>query len=303
MTQILQSRIASLLRPGLKAVFDPAVEMPAYWSQVFEKENSDKDFEIVTETSLLPIGRLKEEGASVTYGGMGQTNQTIIKNKRFGIGFIITYEAMKNNLYKTQFPKQAKALKISLDQGKEINCANIFNNAFDSAYTIGDGQALCSVNHPLSNGGVQANTFSTQVDLSEAALEQALTAISLFKTGEGTITNTQPKKLVVHPSNKWTASRLLNSQFRTGTANNDINAIYNSDAIPGGYLSNPYLTNTKAWFIVTDAPEGFKYYEREARVTGVYDDFDTDNIKVKAIDYYGISNNNHRSVFGSSGSL
>jgi phage major head subunit gpT-like protein len=293
--------IQSLLRPGLAAVFGDSYSMyNAQWAEIFEKHTSDKAVEIEVEVKLLGLAQLKAEGASTAYGEMGQRYVTNYINKYVSIGFIITRQAIKDNLYKSSFPMQAKALKDSMMQKKEVLGASVLNNGFSSSYPIGDGQPVFSTAHPI-DGATVANTFTVQADLNETSLETAIVGVQTFKDAAGLTVMTKPTKLIVPPQLQWTAARLLESQFRTNTANNDISAIYNTSAVPQGYRTNMFLTDTNAWFLMTDCSNGFKHYEREAMETDVYTDFDTDNLKAKAIERYSFGVSNFRGAWGSQG--
>lgn len=294
------AQIQNLLRPGLAAVFGDYPQYPAEWSEIFERHTSDKAVEIEVEVKLLGLASIKQEGASVAYGDMGQRYVTNYVHRYAAIGFIITRQAMKDNLYQSRFPLQAKALKNSLAQTKEILGASVLNNGFDTNYPIGDGKPVFSTAHPI-DGGTVANTFTVQADLNETSLQDAIVSISKFKDAAGLRIMTKPTKLIVPTELQFTAERLLKSEFRVGTANNDINAMYSIGSVPQGYRINHFLTDTNAWFLLTDAPNGFKYYEREAIETDVYTDFDTDNLKAKAIERYSFGVSNFRAGFGSQG--
>ncbi len=292
--------IRDLLRPGLAAVFGDYPMYPGQWSEIFEKHTSDKAVEIEVEVKLLGLAQIKAEGASTAYGEMGQRYVTNYVNRYTSIGFIITRQAIKDNLYQSSFPLQAKALRQSMEQTKEVLGAAVLNNGFSANFPIGDGQPLFSTAHPIDNGTV-ANTFSVQADLNETSLQDAIVGVQRFKDAAGLRIMTKPTKLIVPAELQWTATRLLESQFRTATANNDINAIYNNSAVPQGYRVNMFLTDTNSWFLLTDAPNAFKYYEREALETDVYTDFDTDNLKAKAIERYSFGCSNFRGGWGSQG--
>ncbi len=294
------SSIQALLRPGLADVFGDYPQGPAQWTEIFDRHTSDKAVEIDVEVKLLGLAQIKAEGASIAYDSMGQRYVTNYYHRYVGIGFIITRQAMKDNLYKSSFPLQAKALKDSMIQTKETLGAAVLNNGFDTNFPIGDGQPVFSTSHPI-DGGVVANTFTVQADLNETSLEDAIVGVQRFRDQAGLRKPVKQKKLIVPPELEWTATRLLNSQFRTDTANNDISAIYQNNAVPQGYRVNLYLTDTNAWFLMTDAPSGFKYYEREALETDVYQDFDTDNLKAKAIERYSFGVSNFRGAWGSQG--
>jgi hypothetical protein len=283
--------IRDLLRPGLAAVFGDYPMYPGQWSEIFEKHSSDKAVEIEVEVKLLGLAQIKAEGASTAYGEMGQRYVTNYVNRYTSIGFIITRQAIKDNLYQSSFPLQAKALRQSMEQTKEVLGASVLNNGFSSNFPIGDGQPLFSTAHPIENGTV-ANTFSVQADLNETSLQDAIVGVQRFRDAAGLRIMTKPTKLIVPAELQWTATRLLQSQFRVDTANNDINAIYNNSAVPQGHRVNMFLTDTNSWFLLTDAPNGFKHYEREALETDVYTDFDTDNLKAKAIERYSFGCSN-----------
>ena len=277
--------IRDLLRPGLAAVFGDYPMYPGQWSEIFEKHTSDKAVEIEVEVKLLGLAQIKAEGASTAYGEMGQRFVTNYVNRYTSIGFIITRQAIKDNLYQSSFPLQAKALRQSMEQTKEVLGASVLNNGFSASFPIGDGQPLFSTAHPIENGTV-ANTFTVQADLNETSLQDAIVGVQRFRDAAGLRIMTKPTKLIVPAELQWTATRLLQSQFRVDTANNDINAIYNNSAVPQGHRVNMFLTDTNGWFLLTDAPNGFKHYERESLETDVYTDFDTDNLKAKAIERY-----------------
>lgn len=294
--------IQNLLRPGLAAVFGGYPQYPAQWSEIFEKYTSDKGFEIEVEVKLLGLAEIRAEGAATAYDTMGQRYVTNYVHRYVSIGFIITRQAQKDNLYQSQFPLQAMAMRNSMTQAKESLGAAVLNNGFSASFPVGDGQPLYSVSHPLDSG-VLANTFSVTTDFNETSLENAIVAIQRFKDIAGLKTMAKPEKLIVAPPNQWAADRVLGSAYRTNTANNDISAVYNTSAIPEGYRVNQFLTSNSNWFIKTDAPNGFKYYEREPLETDVYTDFDTDNLKAKAIERYSFGVSNVRCTFGAQGSF
>lgn len=295
------TQIRDLLRPGLAAVFGDYDMYPSQWSEIFTKHTSDKAVEIEVEIKMLGLAAIKAEGASVSYDTMGQRYVTNYLHRYVGIGFIITRQAIKDNLYKARFPMQAKALKDSFGQTKEVLGAAVLNNGFDTNYPIGDGQPVYSTAHPIDTGTV-ANTFTVQADLNETSLQDAIVAIQKFRAASGLRVMVKPEKLIVPPELQWQANRLLNSQFRTDTANNDESAIYNTSAVPQGYRVNQFLTDTNAWFLMTNCDDGFKYYDREPLEIDMYTDFDNDNLKVKGIERYSFGVSNFRGGFGSSGS-
>lgn len=293
--------IKSLLRPGLNSVFGDYPMYPGQWSEIFTRNRSDKQAEIDVETRFLGLASLKTEGASIAYdNGMGERYVTTYLNQTIGLGFIITKEAMEDNLYKSAFPKQAQALRRSMEQTKEIRGAAVLNNGFNSAFAVGDGQALFSTSHPIDNGTV-ANTFTVQADLNEASLEQAVIGTQQFRDIAGLRVMVKPTKLVVPPQLQFTAERLLKTELRTGTGNNDINAMYSLSTVPQGYRVNQYLTDPNGWFLMTNADNGFNYFERTGLETDMTTDFDTKSIKVSAVERYSFGVSNWRAAWGSQG--
>ena len=295
------TQIRDLLRPGLAAVFGDYPMYPSQWTEIYERHTSDKAVEIEVEMKMLGLAQIKQEGASIAFDTMGQRYVTNYVHRYVGIGFIITRQAIKDNLYKSRFPLQQAALKRSLLQTKEVLGASVLNNGFDTNYPIGDGKPLFSTSHPI-DGSTVANTFTEQADLNETSLQDAITGVQRFKDVAGLRVMTKPKKLIVPTPQQWTADRILNSQFRTGTANNDINALYNTSAVPQGYRVNQFLTDDNAWYLLTDADNSFKYYDREPLEIDLYTDFDNDNLKVKAIERYSFGVSNFRGAWGSQGS-
>lgn len=294
------SEIVSLLRPGLKAVFGDYPTYPSQWSEIFESYESDKSVEIEVEMKMTGLAQIRAEGAPTAIDTMGQRIITQYAHKYIGLGFIITRQAQKDNLYKTRFPMISQALRNSMLQTKEILGAAVLNNGFNPNYPIGDGQALFSGQHPI-DGGTVRNTPSVQADLNEASLESAIVAVQQFRNQAGLIVMTKPEKLVVPPQGQFVADRLLHSAFRTNTADNDISAIYNTSAVPKGYAVNQFLTIPGSWYLMTDAPDGFKHYVRERIETDVYTDFSTDNIQCKAIERYSFGVSNFRAAYASQG--
>lgn len=292
--------IANLLRPGLAAVVGDYPMYPAQWSEIFERHTSDKAYEIEVEIRMLGLASIQGEGASVAYDTMGQRTVTNYLHRYVGLGFIITRQAIKDNLYKTRFPMQAKALRRSFEQTKEVLGAAVLNNGFDTNFPIGDGQPVFSLSHPIDSGTV-ANTFTVQADLNESSLEDAIIAVNKFKDVAGLRVMAKPQKLIGPPELQFQMARLLKSEFRTETGDNDISAVVNTNMVPQGYRVNQFLTDTDAWFLLTDAPDGFKYYERETFESDVFTDFDTKNLKVSGIERYSFGVTNWRAGFASSG--
>jgi hypothetical protein len=290
--------IANLLRPGLSAVFGDYPLYPSQWSDVFETYDSDKAVEIEVEMKMLGLAQIRPEGSPTAVDTMGQRIITNYVHKYVALSFSITRQAIMDNLYKTKFPLMVRALKKSMAQTKEVLAAGILNNGFSASFPIGDGQALFSTAHPI-DGNTVANTPSVSADLNEASLEAAIISIQQFKDQAGLIVQTKPEKLVVPPQGQFVAERLLGSAFRTNTANNDISAVYNVSAVPQGYRVNQYLTLPNTWYVITDAPDGFKHFVREPIETDVYTDFSTDNLLAKAVERYSFGVSNFRAGYAS----
>jgi hypothetical protein len=290
--------IQAMLRPGLADIFGDYPSMPAEWTQLYSKHTSDKATEIDLEIKLLGLASIKAEGASIAYDTMGQRYTTNYIHRYVGIGFVITRQAMKDNLYKSSFPLQAKALKDSMAQTKETLGASVFNNGFDTNFPIGDGRALFSLTHTIE-GGTLANTFAVQADLNETSLSDAITGVGRFLDAAGLKKPAKPKKLALPLEMRWAAERLLGSQKDPTSNHNAINVVYKSV----DYCINHWFTDTNSWYLLTDAPSGFKYYEREGYETDVYRDFDTHNLKAQAIERYSFGVTNFRAAWGSQGAV
>ena len=292
--------IQQLLRPGLAAVFGDYPNYPSQWSELFETYESDKAVEYEVEMRMLGLAQFRPEGGSTAFDNMGSRITTSYVHKYIALGFQISRQALVDNLYQSKFPLMAKALKKSMAQTKEVLGASIFNNGFLASFPIGDGQALFSTSHPI-DGGVVANTPTVQADLNEASLESALIQIQQFRDQANLLVQTQARKLVVSAQGQFTAQRLLESQFRTNTPNNDISAVYSMSMVPEGFRVNQYFTLPNMWVICTDAPDAGKMYSREALETDVYTDFQTDNLLAKAVERYSFGVSNFRGFYGSNG--
>jgi len=294
--------IVSLLRPGLQSVWGQMPTYPAQWTEIYKTYRSEKYQEIDVEMKFLGLADIKPEGANYASDTMAQRVITSYIMKRVGLAFEMTRESFEDNLYKTQFPQQVMSLHQSLSITKDILGTSVLNNAFNTGALLGDGQPLCSNNHPI-DGGVYSNSLAgnANVDFSEAGLEAAIIAIQKLPMQSGILAQVMPKKLIVPRELQFAASRLLNSQFRTDTANNDISAVYHGDYIPQGYRVNQYLLSPTAWFILTDANNGMKHFQRTNVSTDVYVNPDNDNIKCKADERYAFGCSNARAIFGSPG--
>tara|TARA_R110000868_G_scaffold103473_1_gene284924 strand:- start:7553 stop:8461 length:909 start_codon:yes stop_codon:yes gene_type:complete len=301
MAQINRSNIPSLLRPGLKTVFGNYNTFSDLYKEIYNIYRSDKATEYDMEMQGLGLAQIKQDGSPITMGSMQQGYITSYLHQFYGIGFQITRGAVEDNLYESDFPQQALQLRTSLQTLRNINSIYQFNNAFNQQSQVSDGQPLCSTVHPIQ-GGTLANTFNNPVGLTESALEEAITIMKQWKNLAGLNINTSPKSLLVPPRLGFQAARILKSSFRTGTANNDINAIVHDKYLPGGYIINPFLTSPYNWFILTDEPNGFKMFQRTNLDIDFIMDPVTDNTTVRAVERYSFGCSNWRGTFGAQGS-
>lgn len=302
MAQINRSSAPSLLRPGLKTVFADWMIYPEQWKSIYRYYTSDKAVEYDLEMQTLGLAQLKQDGAAVASGSFNQIYQTAYLHQYYGLSFEITRAAILDNLYDDQWSKDAEQLKNSLRTLKNINAAFLFNNAFNAASTVSDQQPMCSTAHPISTGTL-ANTFNVGVGLTEAALEEAITIIKSWLNAGGLNLDLSVTKLLVPQANAFNASRILNSDYQPDTANNPINPIKHDRYVPGGYVVNNFIQDPNAWFLLTDEPNGFKYFQREPLDIDFITDVVTDNVTVRAIERYSFGNSNWRSVFGSTTTL
>jgi hypothetical protein len=300
MSTITRAANPSLLRPGLADVFGDWNIYPALWKNVYKVERSDKAVEYTLEMQGLGVGQIQQEGAGPSQGFMQQGYMTAFVNQYYSSTFTITRANVMDNLYQSLFPQQAMQLRNSLDTLKNINAMAIFNNAFDASSTVSDGEPLCSTTHPISTGFL-SNTFTNGVGFTESAVEDAITIIRSWQNLAGLPINYQSIKCLVPQKQAFNAARIFKSQYQTGTANNDINAIVHDQYMPGGYLVNPYIQNGNYWFILTDC-ESFKYFLRENLDIDFITDVLTNNITVRALERYVFGCQNWRGVFGSQGS-
>lgn len=290
------------LQEGLNTVFGLEYRRyPEEWRAAFEVGNSNKAYEEDVLLAGLAGAPVKAEGAPVTYDAGGEAYTSRYVHETIALAFAITEEAEEDNLYGDIGAKYARALARSMQHTKEVKGAAIFNNGFNASYPGGDGVALFSASHPLWGGGTQSNTFATQADLSETALEEALIAISKWVDDRGIPVAIRGLRLVLPPDLQFIAERILASSQRPGSADNDINALKSKGMIPGGAHEMHRLTDPDAWFIVTDAMDGLKHMVRKSIQRGIEGDFETGNMRYKARERYSFGWSDHRGAFGSSG--
>lgn len=271
------------LQEGLNTVFGKSYRRhPELWRKLFEVITSTKAFEEEVMSVGLRIAPTKDEGSGVAYDVGADSYVARYDHLTFALAFAITEEAEEDGLYGSLGARYSKALANSIQETKEVNGHAIFNNGFSSSFPGGDGVSLFSTAHPLFGGGTLSNKLATPADLAEASLEDALNQISLWTDDRGLQLNIMGKTLVVPTNLRFIAWRLLMSEYRPGTGDNDINAINYSGMFPGGTVVSPYLTDTDAWFICTDCDDGLKSFERKKVARGMEGDFETGNVRYKA---------------------
>jgi len=301
MSVISTGNIPKLLWPGLNAVWGRNYdEHPVEYTDLFDVETSDKNYEEDVEMTGFGLVPIKNQGASITYDSETQGTVTRYTHISFGMGFIITREEMDDNLYEKKGVTRTKALAFSFRQTKENVAANVYNRAFNSSYTGGDGKELLATDHP-SLVGSQSNELAVSADLSEAALEDLAVQIMNATNSKGLRIALMPRSLIVPPALSFEATRILKSQLQNDTANNAINAMRAMGMFPEGIKVNHYLTDTDAFFVRTNVPEGMKLFQRVAAEFAQDGDFDTSNLKYKGYERYSVGWTDWRALFGSPG--
>jgi len=298
---ISRAQLAKELEPGLNALF--GLEYNRYeneHSAVFEEESSDRAFEEEVMLAGFSTAPVKEEGSSITFDDAQETYTARYTMETIALAFSITEEAIEDNLYDRLASRYTKALARSMAQTKQIKAASILNNAFSTSSPIGDGAALCSSSHPSISGN-QRNQLSTAADLNETSLEQMLIDISGITDERGLKVAIRGMKLIIPKELQFIAERLMATNLRTGTADNDTNAVKSMGMVPEGAVVNHFLTDTDAYFIKTDAPNGFKLFNRSPIKTAMEGDFDTGNMRFKARERYSFGVSDWRCVFGTAG--
>jgi len=296
---ISRAQLVKELEPGLNALF--GLEYKQYVNEaaeIFETENSDRAFEEEVMLSGFANAAVKPEGQGVTFDSAQETFTARYTNETIALAFAITEEAIEDNLYDRLASRYTKALARSMANTKQVKGAAVLNNAFNSSYAGGDGKELCATDHPTL-AGTFSNELATAADLNETSLEQALIDIAAFTDERGLKVAARGMKLVIPSALQFTAERLMKSKGRTGTADNDINAINNMGAVPEGYVVNHYLTDTAKWFVKTDVPNGLKHFTRAPLKTSMEGDFDTGNVRYKARERYVFGFSDPRGIFGS----
>ena len=300
---ISRAQLLKELLPGLNALF--GLEYAKYGEEhkeIFESESSDRSFEEETKLSGFSAAPVKNEGSAIEYDNAQESWTARYTHETIAMGFSVTEEAIEDNLYDSLSSRYTKALARAMAYTKQVKAASVLNNAFTgSGVTYGDGQVLCSTAHPLVSGGTNSNTLAVAADLNETSLEAAVIQIAGWTDERGLLIAAQPRKLVIPPALQFVATRLLDTEGRVGTADNDINAIRNNGSVPEGYTVNHYLTDSNAWFLMTDVPNGLKHFVRTPMQTSMDADFDTGNSRYKARERYSFGVSDPLGVFGSPG--
>ena len=302
---ISRAQLAKELEPGLNALFGQSYDSYVNeYEEIFAIEDSQRAFEeevLITGFGNAPT---KTEGQSVAFDNANEGYTARYTHDTVALAFALTEEALEDNLYDSLGRRYVKALAKSMQNTKEVKGASVLNNAFSTSFAGGDGKPLIATDHPLSGGGTLANRATTMADLNETSLEDNLIDISTFTDDRGLTISVKATKLVVPPQLVFVADRILNSTLRSGTADNDINAIRNTGVLPGGYTVNHFLTDPDAYFIltsVTDAGEGLKMFQRTAMETTMEPDFSTGNLRYKSRERYSFGHSDFRGIFGSQG--
>ena len=299
---ISRAQLLKELLPGLNALF--GMEYATYGQEhkeIYETETSERSFEEETKLSGFSAAPVKNEGSAIAYDNAQEAWTARYTHETIAMGFSITEEAVEDNLYDSLSSRYTKALARGMAYTKQVKAAYVLNNAFTGGPTYGDGVVLCSTAHPLVSGGTNSNRPTTGADLNETSLENAVIQIAAWTDERGLLIAAKPKKLVVPPSLMFVATRLLETELRVGTTDNDINALKNNGSIPEGYTVNHFLTDPNAWFLLTDVPNGLKHFVRTPVSTGMDGDFDTGNVRYKARERYSFGWSDPRGIYGSPG--
>ena len=300
---ISRAQLLKELLPGLNALF--GMEYARYGEEhkeIYETETSERSFEEETKLSGFSAAPVKNEGSAIAYDNAQEAWTTRYNHETIALGFSITEEAIEDNLYDSLSARYTKGLARAMAYTKQVKSAATINNGFSAAYPGGDGVALFSTAHPLVSGGTNSNRPATAADLNETSLENAVIQIAAWTDERGLLIAAKPKKLIVPPALQFVATRLLETNLRVGTADNDINALKNNGSIPEGYTINHYLTDTNGWYLTTDVPNGMKHFVRSPLANSMDGDFDTGNVRYKARERYSFGWSDPLGMFGSPGS-
>lgn len=299
MPVITRSQMMRELEPGLNAIFGANYKRyPEEHKDIFKVETSERAFEEELKIALFGAAPIKNEGQALTYDAAQEAWVARYNHETIALGFAITEEAIEDNLYVSLSKRYTEALAHSMAYTKQTKGASILNNAFNSSYKGGDGKPLCATDHPTVSGYTNANKSSTGADLNETSLEAATITIAGWRDERGLLIAAKPKRLIIPVNLMYVATRILETELRTGTADNDINALRTNGAIPEGYRVNHYLTDPDNWFIITDIPNGLKCFQRAPLKTAMEGDFDTGNVRYKARERYSFGWSDPLGIYG-----
>ena len=299
---ISRAQLLKELLPGLNALF--GLEYTRYGEEhkeIYETEKSERSFEEETKLSGFSAAPVKNEGSAIAYDNAQEAFTARYNHETIALGFSITEEAVEDNLYDSLSARYTKALARAMAYTKQVKAASVVNNGFSANYIGGDGVALFSTAHPLTNGGTNSNRPATGADLNETSLEAAVIQIAAWTDERGLLIAAKPRKLIIPPALMFVATRLLETSLRVGTTDNDINALKNNGSIPEGYTVNHFLTDTNGWYLTTDVPNGLKHFERTALANSMDGDFDTGNVRYKSRERYSFGWSDPLGMFGSPG--
>ena len=302
MAIINSGSFSKALWPGVNAWYGKAYdEFPVEWTDLFDKYTSRKAYEEDVGVTSFGLAQVKPEGQGIAYDQENQSFITRYTHINYALGFIVTREAFDDDQYDVIGERRARALAYSMRQTKENVAANVYSRAFNSSYTGGDGVSMISASHPNAAGGTQSNTLSVNANISEAALEQAIIDIARFTNDRGLKIQVMPESIIIPPELMFEAERILKSQYRVGTSNNEVSALVSMGKFRGGVKVNHYLTSTTAWYVRTNSPDGLKYFSRKDDSFTEDNDFDTENAKFKATARYSFGWTDWRGIYGAAG--
>jgi hypothetical protein len=299
---ISRAQLLKELLPGLNALF--GLEYARYGEEhkeIYDTETSERSFEEETKLSGFTAAPVKNEGSAIRYDNGQEAWTARYNHETIAMGFSLTEEAIEDNLYDSLSARYTKALARSMAYTKQVKAAAVINNGFSSSYAGGDGVALFSTAHPLVSGGTNSNTQTTMTDLNETSLEAAVIQIAGWTDERGLLIAAKPSKLIVPPNLMFVATRLLETELRVGTTDNDINALKNNGSVPGGYTVNHFLTDTNGWYLTTDVPNGMKHFVRTPLANSMDGDFDTGNVRYKSRERYSFGWSDPLGMWGSQG--
>ena len=299
---ISRAQLLKELLPGLNALF--GLEYKRYGEEhkeIYETEKSERSFEEETKLSGFSAAPVKNEGSAIAYDNAQEAFTARYNHETIALGFSITEEAIEDNLYDALSGRYTRALARAMSYTKQVKAAAVLNNGFSAAYAGGDGVSLFNTAHPLVNSSTNSNTFAVPADLNETSLEAAVIQIAAWTDERGLLIAAMPRKLIIPPALMFVATRLLETNLRVGTTDNDTNALKNNGSIPEGYAVNHYLTDTNAWFLTTDVPNGMKHFERMPLENKMDGDFDTGNVRYKSRERYSFGWSDPLGMFGSPG--